>query len=154
MAAVCTFSARLDYVTLDLTNMSAPSRCQVGVADCKMSSAKEGLVLSVRPKAFNASCWLQLTGKRGGVGLNTTLLNKVMRFFAVWKLNNPGHRPRTPRESKKIHYQSSNKHPAFTSKSALLLIWTSFNLVNDTSASRNVMHFSLMFGQPPETVRV
>jgi hypothetical protein len=102
MAAVCTFSARLDYVTLDLTNMSAPSRCQVGVADCKMSSAKEGLVLSVRLKAFNASCWLlldQLTGKRGGIGSHITSPSKVMKFFAVWKANNPGRRPRTPQEN-------------------------------------------------------
>jgi hypothetical protein len=91
------------------------------------------------------------------VGLDCISLRlaRLRSFSRSGKSTTPAVVQEHPRESKKIHYQSlNNKRPAFRSKSVLRSMWTSFNLVNDTSASRNVMHFSLMFGQPPETVRV
>jgi hypothetical protein len=52
-----------------------------------------------------------------------------MRLFAVWKVNNPGHRPGTPRESKEnLLPILEQQRPAFRSKSAVLLMGIAFNL--------------------------
>ena len=88
MAAVCIFFARLDYVTLDLTNMSALQDAKSAslIAKCRLPrkdlSSQSGRKYSIH---LVGCCLDQSTSKRGWMGLNVTLSNKVIRFLAVWR---------------------------------------------------------------------
>jgi hypothetical protein len=83
MAAVCVFSTRLDYVTLDLTNMfSLQGAKSASLIPQRRLPRKDLSSQSARKRSMHlvGCCLDQLTGKRGWIGLNVTLPTRLSGF--------------------------------------------------------------------------